>query len=145
MTGETTGAVGGAITGAIAREMARELAELQLQLKKRQWLAALRWRRRMKACLAASGISFTEWLVLDATWALVSRTGDSVSQNDVARDIEIDAMTLWHAMAVLDHRGLVSRAGSMSGKARRVFVTSEGVEFLRAVKPGLEAASATAR
>lgn len=82
--------------------------------------------------------------MLDATWSLVSRTGDAVSQNDVASDLEIDAMTIWHAMAVLDHRGLVSRGCSMSGKAWRVFVTGEGVDLLRAVKPSLEGASASA-
>jgi len=122
--------------------MAREITELQLELKKRQWLAALRWRRRMKTCLASSGITFTEWLVLDATWSLVSRSGDAVSQNDVARDIEVDAMTIWHAMGVLDHRGLVSRGCSMSGKAWRVFVTNEGLNLLRALKPGLGEVSA---
>ncbi len=124
--------------------MAGEFAAQQVELKTRQWLAALRWRRRMKACLAATGISFTEWLVLDATWSLVHRTGDAVSQNEVARDLELDAMTIWHAMAVLDHRGFVSRGCSMSGKAWRVFVTSKGADFLRAVKPGLEGASALA-
>lgn len=124
--------------------MAGDVAEQQVELKKRQWLAALRWRRRMKTCLAATGISFTEWLVLDATWSLVHRTGDAVSQNEVARDLELDAMTIWHAMAVLDHRGFVSRGCSMSGKAWRVFVTSKGADFLRAVKPGLAGASALA-
>lgn len=128
--------------GAIDTGLPREIAELQLELKKRQWLAALRWRRRMKTCLASSGITFTEWLVLDATWSLVSRTGDAVSQNDVALDIEVDAMTIWHAMAVLDHRGFVSRGCSMSGKAWRVFVTDEGLNLLRALKPRLGEASA---
>jgi len=133
------------MANAVDGAMARELAEAQLELKKRQWLSALRWRQRMNACLAASGITFTEWLVLDATWSLVNRTGDAVSQNEVARDLELDAMGIWHAMAVLDHRGLVSRGCSMSGKAWRVFVTSKGADLLRSIKPGLEGASACGR
>jgi DNA-binding MarR family transcriptional regulator len=128
---------------AIERAMARELAELQLELKKRQWLAALRWRRHMKACLASSGITFTEWLVLDATWSLGSRTGSAVSPNEVAVDLEIDALTLWHAMAVLDQRGLVSRGPSMSGKSWHVSVTREGVDLLHALKPSIEMLSAS--
>jgi len=131
-----------AVGAAVDAAMARTVADLQLELKKRQWLAALRWRQRMKTCLAPSGLTFTEWLVLDATWSLVDRTGDAISQSDVAADLEIDAMTIWHAMAVLDHRGLVSRGCSMSGKAWRVFVTRAGVDLLRAVKPSLELGSA---
>ncbi len=129
---------------AIDQTLAREFTELQLELKKRQWLAAQRWHRRMKASLSSLGIGFTEWLVLDATWTLVNRSGDAVSQQDVCRDLELDPMTIWHAMAVLDHRGLVCRGCSMSGKAWRVFVTRKGADVLRAVKPGLELASAPA-
>jgi DNA-binding MarR family transcriptional regulator len=96
----------------------------------------------MKTYLSSIGISFTEWLVLDATWALVDRTGDAVSENEVGRALELDAMTIWHAMAVLEHGGLVHRGCSMSGKSWRVFVTRKGADLLRAVKPALEQASA---
>ncbi|HEY3256553.1 MAG TPA: hypothetical protein VGJ91_21485 [Polyangiaceae bacterium] len=130
------------MAGAINQTIIREVAELQLELKKRQWSAALHWRERMKACLASSGLTFTEWLVLDATWSLVDRSGDAVSQNEVAKELELEALTIWHAMAVLEHRGLVSRGCSMSGKAWRVFVTDAGAAWLRAVQPSLERASA---
>ncbi|HYQ31273.1 MAG TPA: hypothetical protein VER04_28765, partial [Polyangiaceae bacterium] len=85
-----------AAMGAVDAAMVRAVADLQLELKKRRWLAALRWRQRVKACLAPSGLTFTEWLVLDATAALVDRTGDAVSQNDVGASLELDAMALWH-------------------------------------------------
>jgi len=130
------------MVGAIQRAMARELAELQLELKKRQWLAALRWNRRMKTCLASSGVTFTEWLVLDATRSLVDQSGDAVTQNDVARELDLDAMTIWHAMAVLDHRGLVRHARSLSGKGWRVLLTKQGADLLSAVQPRLQSASA---
>jgi DNA-binding MarR family transcriptional regulator len=130
------------MANAMHSEIVREVAELQVELKKRQWLSALRWRQRMKTCLASSGIGFTEWLVLDATWSLVDRTGDAVSENEVAKALELDAMTIWHALAVLDHRELVSRGCSMSGKAWRLFVTGKGADLLRAVKPVVERASA---
>jgi len=44
------------MANAIDTAMARELAELQLELKKRQWLSALRWRQRMNTWLSSSGI-----------------------------------------------------------------------------------------
>jgi DNA-binding MarR family transcriptional regulator len=122
--------------------MAREVAELQLELKKRQWLLALRWRQRVLACLAPLGISFTEWLVLETTWSLMHRTGDAVNQNELGKDLELDGLTVWHAMAVLEHRGLVSRGCSISGKTWRVFVTRKGADLLRALQPALEGASA---
>jgi len=130
------------MANAVDAGMAREVAELQLELKKRQWLSAVRWRQRVKACLAPSGISFTEWLVLDTTCSLMHRTGDAVNQNEVGKALELDGLTIWHAMAVLDHRGLMGRGCSMSGKAWRVFVTRKGADLLRAVQPGLEGASA---
>ena len=118
------------------------MAELPLDVKKQQWLTAQRWRQQVTTCLETAGLNFNEWLVLDATWLLVNRSGNAVSQAEVARNLELDAMTLWHAMAVLEHRGLVSRGRTLSG-AWRVFVTQEGVDRLRAIEPRLELASAS--
>jgi len=130
------------MVNAVDTEMLRELAELQLELKKRQLFSALRWRQRVETCLTGSGIGFDEWLLLDAIWSRLERTGDAVSEVEVARDLELDALTVWHSMAVLYHRGLVSRGCSMSGKAWRVFVTGKGADLLRVLEPALERASA---
>jgi len=130
------------MANAVDAAMVREVAEIQLELKKRQWLSAVRWRQRVKASLAPSGISFTEWLVLDTAWALMHRTGDAVDQNELGKALELDGLTVWHAMAVLDHGGLVSRGCSISGKAWRVFVTRKGADLLRAVQCAVERASA---
>ena len=127
------------MANAIDETVARELTLLQLELKKRQWLAAQRWSQRMKTCLSSLGIGFTEWLVLDATWSLVDQTRDAVSQNEVGRVLELDTLAIWHVMAVLEHQGLVSRGCSMSGKAWRVFVTRKGGDLLRALAPSVSA------
>jgi len=50
----------------------------------------------MKTSLAASGIAFSEWLLLDAIWSFVNRTGGAVTENELAKELELDAMTLWH-------------------------------------------------
>jgi len=122
--------------------ISEELSEIQLESKKHEWLSAVSWQKRVQACLAPTGISFTEWLVLDATWLLMHRTGDAVSQYELGKDLELDELTVWHAMAVLDHQGLVSRGRSLSGKGWRVVVTRKGAELLAALEPSIEGASA---
>ena len=48
---------------------------------KLQWREAQRWRRRVDGALAGSGLTFRQWLVLDAIRSLVEETGDAVNQN----------------------------------------------------------------
>jgi DNA-binding MarR family transcriptional regulator len=109
-----------------------------------RWQAAMSWRRRVDAALVGSGVRFNEWLVLAATRRLVRETGDDVSQNQVAIRLQISRMSITNAMRSLDHLGLVSRGEAMSGPAWRVFVTREGIQFLREHAASIEAASAEA-
>lgn len=106
-----------------------------------RWQAAMSWRRRIDAVLAGSGLRFNDWLVLAATRRLVRETGDDVSQNQVAARLQLSRMSVTNAMRSLDDKGLVSRGGAMSGPAWRVFVTREGIQFLRELAASIEAAS----
>jgi DNA-binding MarR family transcriptional regulator len=99
------------------------------------------WRQRVRAALAGSGLRFNEWLVLETTRRLVHQTGDDVSQNQVATRLRLSRMSVTNAMRSLNHKGLVSRGGAMSGPAWRVFVTREGVRFLRKHAEAIETAS----
>jgi DNA-binding MarR family transcriptional regulator len=99
------------------------------------------WRRRVDAVLARSGLRFNDWLVLAATRRLVRETGDDVSQNQVAVRLQLSRMSITNAMRSLDDKGLVSRGEAMSGPAWRVFVTREGIQFLREHAASIEAAS----
>jgi len=130
------------MANAVETRLTRELAQAQVELKKQQWLAAARWEKRVNESLGPAGITFRQWLILDEIGSRVERTGDGVRENQLARTLELDGLTLWHAMAVLDHRGFVSRGCSMTGKARPVFVTYKGAEMLRGLQSRLEGASA---
>jgi DNA-binding MarR family transcriptional regulator len=108
------------------------------------WLGARRWRRCVDAALASAMLSFTQWLVLDATAYLTEETADCVSQNQVAARLELDRMSISSAMSALDRRSLVSRGGAMSGRSWRVFVTAEGIALLNAWAEKVEAALSAA-
>lgn len=110
---------------------------------KARWFAAMCWRRQLEAVLAGVGITFTEWLVLDALRELIAERDDAVSQNDVARRLELNRMTVSGVMRGLERKGLVSRGIDMSGRAWRVFLNAKADVLLREIAPALEAASAT--
>ena len=114
---------------------------LAAESKREQWLAAMSWRRRVEAVVATSGLTFTQWLVLDATNYLIEMTEDAVSQSQVSAHLELDRMTLSHAMTALVEKGLVDRGGAMSGMAWRIFLTPKGSALLDELGPGIETAS----
>ncbi len=65
-----------------------------------EWLRMVRWRKRIEeSALAPSGLTFSQWLVLDATRALFRATEDAVSQSDVAAHLEMKWPREWlHTM-----------------------------------------------
>jgi DNA-binding MarR family transcriptional regulator len=111
------------------------------QRAREQWLCAARWRRRVERSLKGSGLTFREWLVLDAASFLVEETGDAVSQNQVASHLELERQAISEVIRPLEKMDLVSRGPAMSGKAWRVFVTAEGWALLRRFAPNVESAS----
>ena len=102
----------------------------------------MRWRRQVEALLAGIEISFTQWLVLDALQGLIAETEDAVSQNDVARRLELDRMTISLVMRALERKQLVSRGIDITGRAWRVLLTTEAEALLREYAASIEAASA---
>jgi DNA-binding MarR family transcriptional regulator len=95
----------------------------------------------VEQALKGSGLNFRQWLVLDATRILERRTGDAVSQNQVAIHLGLERQALSDAMPVLERMQLVSRGPAMSGLAWRVYVTKQGLTLLRRYRPGIEVAS----
>jgi DNA-binding MarR family transcriptional regulator len=87
------------------------------------------------------GAQLRQWLVLDATRLLMRRTGDAVSQSQVAVHLELDRQALSDAMPLLERMGLVSRGAGMSGPAWRVYVTDEGLSLLRQYRQSIELVS----
>jgi len=123
------------------RIKSRPMSEKDIEDWRERWLEVARWRRRIEQALAGPQLSFTQWLVLDATMLLVRAVGDAVSQSQVAQFLELDQMTLSHAMTALSKRGLVSRGPALSGMSWRVFVTEQGSGLLCSLSKPIAAAS----
>lgn len=90
------------------------------------WRVAGRWRRQVNAELTPLGLTLVQWSILEETHRLIVDTGDAVSQMAVASGLEMDKMTLSHAMRALQRRGLVDRGPDLTGPAYRIWLTSEG-------------------
>jgi DNA-binding MarR family transcriptional regulator len=108
------------------------------------WRLAKRWRRRADAELSPLGLTLMHWWILEATRMLILDTGDAVSQAAVALRMDVDKMTLSHAMLALQRRGFVDRGPDMTGAAYRIVVTSSGELARRQGGARVEAASLAA-
>lgn len=105
------------------------------------YLEAWRWRRRVEAALRDAGLTFTQWLVLDATERALEAQRDAVNQSDVSRITELDRMTVSQVMRTLSDLGMVDRGPSASGPAYRIFLTRKGKHVLREAEESILAAS----
>lgn len=101
----------------------------------------MRWRRGLEAVVAPAGLSFTQWLVLEALRQLISETGDAVNQNEVARRLELDRMTISAVMRRLEQKQWVDRASDLTGRAWRIFLTRRAAALLRQQSAEIEALS----
>jgi DNA-binding MarR family transcriptional regulator len=102
----------------------------------------MRWRRSVDAVLTAAGLTFTQWLVLDALQELIEETGDAVSQNEVCARVELDRSTVSAVMRLLQEKQLVSRGIDITGRAWRVFLHGRASAILQACEFPIEQASA---
>lgn len=95
------------------------------------YFRAFRWRRAVEGELRPLGLTFTQWLILDATARAIESERDAVNQSDVARACELDRMTVSQVMKTLAERGLVDRGPSAEGPAYRIFLTQRAEQTLR--------------
>lgn len=102
-----------------------------LTLALNDYFRAWRWRRAVESELRSLELTFTQWLVLDATSRAIATERDAVSQSDVARTCELDRMTVSQVMKTLAERGLVDRGPSAEGPAYRIFLTQRGEQTVR--------------
>ena len=112
-----------------------------LELQKAQWLLSARWRKEVARECAKAGLTFTEWLVIDALRELYQELGDAVSQSAVAARAGLRPGNISDSVPALEAKQLISRGPSASGKALRVFPTEEAEQVLNALHPRLEAVS----
>jgi len=84
----------------------------------------------VEAELKGVGLTFPQWLVLDATNRLIHESKDAVNQNAVARRAELDRMTVSQVMRTLAKLGHVDRGPDAVGPGYRIWVTSKGEKTL---------------
>ena len=106
-----------------------------------EWLMAMRWRRSVEAALRACGLTFTQWLVLEALQTLIREREDAVSHSDVAVYLELDRATVGAVMRLLQDKGLVSHGDAYMSKAWRVILTGKSKALLALQRERLEAVS----
>ncbi|MET0792344.1 MAG: MarR family transcriptional regulator [Polyangiaceae bacterium] len=113
-----------------------------MDLQKAAWFAAMRWRRAVEAVTARCGLTFTQWLVLDAIRELHQETGDASIQNEIAVRVELDRSTVSQVMRALESKGLVDRGIDFIGTAWRTLLTERAVTLLADLRPRISATCA---
>lgn len=108
------------------------------------WRAAARWRRHAERELADVDLTLAQWLVLDATHALITEMGDAINQSQVAARLEQDRMTVSQVMRALARKGLIDRGPDLLSSAYRIWVTASGIRALARGRERIEAASLVA-
>jgi DNA-binding MarR family transcriptional regulator len=105
------------------------------------WFRAMRWRREVDRELAASGLTFTQWMILEAADDLIREKKESVNQNAIAAHIELDKMTVSQVMRTLTDRGLTDRGPAEGRPAYRILLTARGQRAVAEGRTRVEAAS----
>jgi DNA-binding MarR family transcriptional regulator len=96
---------------------------------------------RGERALGGTGLTFTQWLVLDALDELIAETDETATQTEVAARLELDHGTISLVMRALADRALVDRGPDFSGRALRVLLTSRSERLLRECAGAVELAS----
>ena len=99
------------------------------------WRVVVRYQRAVDRALAPLDLTNLQFMTLIlATW--LARTGEAVTQSDLARFGDIQKMQVSLMLKTLESKGMVSRARSASDiRAKRVEVTSQGLNVLRRALP----------
>lgn len=91
---------------------------------------ARRWRRALDGRMAALGLSDAAWPPL----VHLDRSGDGITQNELAARCGIDGSTLVRLLDILGEQGLVERrVAPADRRSRLVFLTAKGRRTLTSV------------
>lgn len=100
---------------------------------------ARRWRRELDQRMAALGLSDAAWPPL----VHLDRSGDGITQNELAARCGIDGSTLVRLLDMLGDQGLIERLMSPTDRrSRLVFLTTKGRQALTSVYRVLHQAEA---
>lgn len=115
--------------------------EALMSALKAQWWRAMRWRAAVESSLAGTGLTFTQWLVLDALRDLIRESDDAVNQSEVGARLALSRANVSFVMRALERKWLVSRGPDLTGRAWRIFLTDDGERLLCGVAERVAAAA----
>ena len=96
------------------------------------------WHKRVKEALRGIGLTHPQYVVL-ASLGYLAQSGDEVSQVDIARNSDIDVMTVSTILRNLERDGLVTRRTSSDDqRAKTVQMTASGRSSLKRALPLVE-------
>ena len=99
------------------------------------WRVVHRYQREVDRALAMLDLTHLQFLTLIlAAW--LSRSGDAVTQTELARAGDIQPMQVSHMLKTLEAKGMVARSRSTSDvRVKRVEVTAAGLSVLGRALP----------
>ena len=99
------------------------------------WRVVHRYQREADRALVALDLTNLQFMTL-ALAAWLGRTGEAVTQADIARAGDIQPMQVSHMLKTLEGKGVITRVRSISDvRAKQIEVTKTGLTVLRRALP----------
>lgn len=106
------------------------------------WQVTNSWQRLMRATLDPLGLTHVQFVLLAST-AWLTRTGDEITQIELAAHARTDPMMTSQVVRALEGKGLLRRKPhSRDKRANRVELTSAGYALVQVAVPAVEGADA---
>ena len=104
----------------------------------------MRWRHKVEAALAPSGLTFTQWLVLEAIRELHEETDEDPIQNEIAMRVELDRGSISRLIQRLERDGLLNRGVDRHFAAWSVTLNERAAVLLRDYRQRIDELSVAA-
>ncbi len=99
------------------------------------WRVVHRYQREVDRSLAALDLTHLQFMTLTMS-AWLGRSGEAVTQSELARFGDIQAMQVSHMLKTLESKGLITRPRSASDvRAKHIQITAAGLKLLRRALP----------
>lgn len=105
------------------------------------WRVSTRWRRAIESVLKPLKLTHPQFVVL-AVNGWLTRTGEQVSQAEIARNAGLDPNTTSQILRSLEAKGLIERPRSTDERSKYPTLTEKGKQLLVKALPAVERADA---
>lgn len=104
------------------------------------WKLSNIWQRKMRESLEKAGITHVQFLLLQTMARLNAQQAGAITQVRLATESDCDKMMVSKVLRTLEERKLVERHAHHSDtRSRSLFITSKGMETLKAAVPHFNA------